>query len=78
MDDLNKRTAVSADPADTETEDPFADDNSAVFDIDEDFLFDDNLSIGSAGVQEALRGLTLEAKLSIVELVRSNSINNFV
>jgi hypothetical protein len=58
-----------------ENDDPFADDCSAVFDVDEDFLLldSDNHSTTS-DVQEALRGLTLEAKMSLVELVRSDSI----
>jgi hypothetical protein len=62
---------------DDDDDDPFADDSSAVFDVDEDFLLldSDDLSTSSdVQVQEALRGLTLEAKMSLVELVRSNSI----
>jgi hypothetical protein len=60
-------------------DDPFADDCSAVFDVDEDFLLldtssDDLSTTSDVQVQEALRGLTLEAKMSLVELVRSNSI----
>lgn len=79
VEDLNKRAAVGAGSSGVgDAEDPFADDCSAVFDVEEDAFLDDNLSIGSAAAQEALRGLTLEAKLSIVELVRSNSINQIV
>jgi hypothetical protein len=64
---------------DDDEDDPFADDSSAVFEVDEDFLLlDDCDNLSTTSVQDALRGLTLDARMSLVELVRSNSVGHLM
>jgi hypothetical protein len=64
---------------DDDEDDPFADDSSAVFEVDEDFLLlDDSDNLSTTSVQDALRGLTLDARMSLVELVRSNSVGHLM